>query len=44
VIRAADEFEVVAKSSLGEDVAASFALADGRVYVRGAKHLWCIGK
>ncbi|AWM40000.1 outer membrane biogenesis protein BamB [Gemmata obscuriglobus] len=44
VVKAADEFEVIAKNPLGEDAAASLALAGGRVFVRGDKHLWCLGE
>lgn len=35
-------FEKVADSTLGEAVFASPAVADGRLYVRGAQHLFCI--
>lgn len=44
VVKATDEFEPVAKNSLGEDVAASLALSGGHIFVRGDKHLWCLGK
>jgi outer membrane protein assembly factor BamB len=44
VVKAAAEFEPVAKNPLGEDVAASLALAGGHIFVRGGKHLWCVGK
>lgn len=44
IIRAAADFEVVAKNPLGEDVAASPALAGGNIFLRGDKHLWCIGR
>jgi len=37
-------YEQVAESSLGEAVFATPAAADGKLYVRGAKHLFCIGK
>jgi outer membrane protein assembly factor BamB len=39
-----DGFEQVAKNKLGEDVFASPAVANGRLYVRGTKHLICVGK
>jgi outer membrane protein assembly factor BamB len=42
VIKAGPELEVIAKNPLGEDVAASLALANGKIYIRGEKHLWCI--
>ena len=38
------EFEVVAKNPLGEEVAASLSLSRGHIFIRGAKHLWCLGK
>lgn len=36
-------FEKVAGSDVGEAVLASPAAADGRLYIRGAQHLFCIG-
>jgi outer membrane protein assembly factor BamB len=44
VVKAADEFELLAKNPLGEEVAASLALSGGRIFIRGGQHLWCIGK
>jgi outer membrane protein assembly factor BamB len=44
VIAAAKEFELLAKNDLHEPVFATPAVADGRMYVRGAKHLFCIGQ
>lgn len=44
VVKAAREFEVLAKNELGEDIVASPAIADGRLFLRGAKHLFCIGE
>lgn len=43
VIRAADKLEVVAKNELGEPTYASPALSDGQIFLRGEKHLFCIG-
>ena len=40
----ADKYELVAKNKLGEAVSATPAVANGRLYVRGAKHLICVGK
>jgi outer membrane protein assembly factor BamB len=37
-------FRVLAKTPLGEPVIASPAVAGGRLYIRGAEHLFCIGK
>jgi outer membrane protein assembly factor BamB len=44
VIRPGPELEVVAKNELGEDCRASAAISQGRIFVRGVKHLFCIGK
>jgi outer membrane protein assembly factor BamB len=44
VMKASAEFEVMAKNPLGEEVAASLSLSRGCVFVRGGKHLWCLGK
>ena len=43
VFAAAPKFELVAKNSTGEPVLATPAVANGRLYVRGQKHLFCIG-
>jgi outer membrane protein assembly factor BamB len=37
-------FSLLARNAIGERVLSSPAIADGRLYVRGAKHLFCIGK
>jgi outer membrane protein assembly factor BamB len=44
VVKAAAEYEVLAKNVLGERVFASPAFSDGEVFVRGAKHLWCLAE
>ena len=44
VIRPGPELEVVAKNELGEDCRASAAISQGHVFIRGVKHLFCIGK
>jgi outer membrane protein assembly factor BamB len=38
------EFDKVSESAVGEAVFATPAVADGKLYVRGATHLYCIGK
>lgn len=43
VIEAAREFKEIARCELGESVVASPAFADGRMYVRSAESLYCIG-
>jgi len=42
VIKAGPAFEILGKNSVGEAVQASLALANGSIYIRGAKHLFCI--
>jgi outer membrane protein assembly factor BamB/ferredoxin len=43
-VKAARTFEEGGRSDLGEATLASPAFADGRIYIRGDKHLFCIGK
>ena len=43
VIKPGSEFERIATYELGESCYASPAISDGRVYMRGFKHLFCIG-
>jgi outer membrane protein assembly factor BamB len=42
VVRAGPSFEVLASNDMGESLVASPAFAAGRLYLRGAKHLFCI--
>jgi outer membrane protein assembly factor BamB len=44
VITPGAEFNRVAKYELGESCYASPAISDGQVFLRGFKHLFCIGK
>jgi outer membrane protein assembly factor BamB len=44
VIKAGPKHEVLATNSLGEVVLASLAIADGKLFIRGDKHLYCIGR
>lgn len=44
VLRAAKTFQAVAKNELGERTLASYAVDDGTLYIRGAQHLFRIGK
>jgi outer membrane protein assembly factor BamB len=44
VFTAATTFKLLGRSSLGEAVSATPAIADNRLYIRGSKHLFCIGK
>ena len=43
VIKAGPAFEVLGTSSVGEPVYASPALAHGRIFIRGERHLFAIG-
>lgn len=38
------KFELLAENDLKETVYASPAVADGKLFIRGSKHLFCIGK
>jgi outer membrane protein assembly factor BamB len=44
VFAAEPKFKLLAKNSLGEAVTATPAVAGQRLFVRGADHLFCIGK
>ena len=43
VFRASPKFELLATNALGEKVIGSMAMSDGQIFIRGHKHLWCIG-
>jgi len=43
VIRAGPRHEVLRTNSIGEPIYASPAIARGRLFIRGATHLYCIG-
>jgi len=44
VIRPGPSLDQVAENRLGEACYASPAVSDGQIFIRGEKHLWCIGK
>ena len=44
VVRAGREFALIATNPMGEPLMATPALADGHIYVRGARHLFAVGK
>jgi outer membrane protein assembly factor BamB len=44
VFAAHPKFELLQKASLGEEVYATPAVADGRLYIRGREHLFVIGE
>ena len=43
IAKVGNEYTELAKSPLGEKCYASPAFADGRIYIRGAENLYCIG-
>jgi outer membrane protein assembly factor BamB len=44
VLVAGPKYELLAHCPLGEPVLASVAIADGDLFIRSYKHLWCIGE
>jgi outer membrane protein assembly factor BamB len=44
VIRAGPTFSVLARNDLGEPIVASPAVSGGRLFLRGDRHLYCIGE
>lgn len=44
VIKAGPKHEVLGQNSIGEPSRTSIAIADGKLFIRGDKHLFCIGK
>lgn len=44
VLKPGAKFEVLARNPLGESVQASAAVSGDRLYLRGEKHLFCIGQ
>ncbi len=44
VVKAGPKHEVLRTNSLGEPVYASPAIADGKIFIRGEKHLYAIGQ
>jgi outer membrane protein assembly factor BamB len=44
VFAAEPTFRLLAHNGLGEEVRATAAVADGCLYIRGDRHLYCIGK
>jgi len=43
VTKAGPKFELVARNAISDKCFASFAISRRRIYIRGLKHLWCIG-
>jgi outer membrane protein assembly factor BamB len=44
VVKAGPTHEVIGTNTVGEPVYASPAIAAGRIFIRGERHLYCIGK
>ena len=44
VIKPGPTFEYVSKNDIGEGMNASPAISNGKIYLRGNKHLFCIGQ
>jgi outer membrane protein assembly factor BamB len=44
IVKAGPKHEILGTNSLDEPVYSSPALADGKIFIRGEKHLYCIGK
>ena len=44
VVKPGPKLEIVQKNPIGEEVFASFAISQGQIFLRGVKHLYCIGK
>jgi hypothetical protein len=43
IVAAERNYRVLGTCSLGEGSDATPALAEGRIYIRGRNHLWCLG-
>jgi outer membrane protein assembly factor BamB len=43
VLRAGPEFDLIARNPIGERCFSSPAFSDGAIFIRGEKHLFCIG-
>lgn len=44
VVKAGAQFERVAQNAIGEKTFASPAISDGKIFLRGEKHLFCVGE
>jgi hypothetical protein len=44
VFAAEPTFQLLAHNDLGEGIRATPAVAGGQLYIRGERHLYCIGK
>jgi outer membrane protein assembly factor BamB len=44
VLKASEQFELLAKNPLGDRVFASPALSAGEIFIHSSKALWCLGE
>ena len=44
VVQAGPQFQLIARSEIGERCFASPALSEGQIFLRGDRHLYCIGR
>ena len=44
ILKAAGEWEVLHTNDLGEDIFATPAIVDGRMYLRTSENLYCFGR
>jgi outer membrane protein assembly factor BamB len=44
LVRLAEKFEILAVNELGEETRGSPAVSRGQLFLRGTKHLYCVGK
>ena len=44
IVKPGPKFEVVARNDIGEDMRASPAISNGKMFLRGVNNLYCIGK
>jgi hypothetical protein len=43
IVKAAGEYQLIGTPELGEKAVCAPIFADGRIYLRGMDHLFCIG-
>lgn len=44
VVKTGDKYDLLSKNTLNETVYATPAIADGHLFIRGMKSLYCLGK
>ena len=43
VVAASPEFRLMRRNDVHESVRASLAIAEGKIFIRGERHLFCVG-